>query len=303
MNIFSIYLNPEESARELIDAHVIKMTLESAQILCTVAHLNGLFDKDRIPYKPTHVRHPSVRWAGETCANFYWLYNHFVALCNEYFIRYQKRHKCSQYKLIFESMVHNFERKHGHGQLTPFATAMPEHYKIRLPNVIPIGIKATIEREAPVPIFMNQFNTNYYMPSRSAVTVRFEEPYPEYLSSSTFIDPRVDSRASRGRTVYDECTAAIWSYRNYYYNEKIDKVKMSGIGGHSYHRQSKDWLNNFNLLAEDMSIAIAPPVKFHELDNDPLTITTRRLKLMRADRLTKLISAVDCSRGAGRLLT
>lgn len=45
------------------------MTLETAQILCTVVHVLG----ERALYKPTHARHPCVLWAGARRANYDWL--------------------------------------------------------------------------------------------------------------------------------------------------------------------------------------------------------------------------------------
>ena len=59
MNIFAVDESPKASAQDLCDAHVVKMILESAQILCTVHDLHGKW-KDWM-YKPTHRHHPSVR--------------------------------------------------------------------------------------------------------------------------------------------------------------------------------------------------------------------------------------------------
>lgn len=67
------------------DKHVVKMILESAQIMSTVA--NG-------PYKPTHVNHPCVVWARANRTNYNWLAMHALALCEEYTLRYGKVHKC-----------------------------------------------------------------------------------------------------------------------------------------------------------------------------------------------------------------
>lgn len=85
MNIFRPSPSPVESARCLADRHVVKMALETAQILSTVA--GG-------PYKPTHARHPCTLWAGESRANAMWLWMHGVALCGEYQRRFGKVHGC-----------------------------------------------------------------------------------------------------------------------------------------------------------------------------------------------------------------
>ena len=51
MNIFYLDPDPVAAAQMQCDKHVVKMALETAQILSTV--LGG-------PYKPTHAKHPSV---------------------------------------------------------------------------------------------------------------------------------------------------------------------------------------------------------------------------------------------------
>ncbi len=90
MNIFVSYPDPAESAKFLDDKRVIKMILESAQLLSTAITVSG----GRGPYKITHKNHPCTIWARRTSANYNWLFNHFIALCDEYTLRYGKIHKC-----------------------------------------------------------------------------------------------------------------------------------------------------------------------------------------------------------------
>lgn len=85
MNIFILDIDPVRAAQMQCDKHVVKMVLESAQILSTI---NGG------PYKPTHKNHPCVLWAQETAGNYHWLSIHALALCAEYTLRYGKVHKC-----------------------------------------------------------------------------------------------------------------------------------------------------------------------------------------------------------------
>jgi hypothetical protein len=113
MNIFYIHKDPEVAAKAMTNKHVIKMILESAQLLCT-AHrvLDGTQimvksksghnlkkwqhdnpDYDKLLYKSTHVNHPSAIWVRESSENYTWLYKHFIALGNEYKQRYSKTHK------------------------------------------------------------------------------------------------------------------------------------------------------------------------------------------------------------------
>ncbi len=91
MNIFYLHKDPEKAARYQYNKHVVKMILESAQMLCTVHHKYMGDDAD-VPYKATHRNHPSTLWAGETANNYAWLYDHFVALSEEYKKRYGREH-------------------------------------------------------------------------------------------------------------------------------------------------------------------------------------------------------------------
>lgn len=93
MNIFVSSFDPIESAQVLDDKRVIKMILESAQILSSVLVLNNF----KAPYKLTHKNHPVVKWVQESSENYWWLVEHFQALCHEYEDRFNKTHKTSQY--------------------------------------------------------------------------------------------------------------------------------------------------------------------------------------------------------------
>jgi hypothetical protein len=93
MNIFVTSSCPVQSAKYLDNRRVVKMCLESLQILSTVINQHGGI----APYKSTHKNHPVTIWAGQSYENTLWLYNHFTALCEEYTARYDKVHKCQQY--------------------------------------------------------------------------------------------------------------------------------------------------------------------------------------------------------------
>lgn len=96
MNIFVTSVCPEESAGNLDTKRVIKMILESAQIMSTVHHIKGTHVKGM--YKPTHINHPCTKWAAASQANYYWLYRHFNALCKEYTLRRGRTHKTESLK-------------------------------------------------------------------------------------------------------------------------------------------------------------------------------------------------------------
>jgi len=89
MNIFFLARCPVEAAHAQCDRHVVKMILESAQLLSTAHHELG----DGGPYKPTHKNHPSAVWARQSRQHYGWLYAHMLALGDEYTERYGKVHK------------------------------------------------------------------------------------------------------------------------------------------------------------------------------------------------------------------
>lgn len=90
MNIFFSDSDPVIAAQNLDDKRVVKMILESAQMLCCALHLNQASHLAK--YKLTHSNHPSNLWARATDANYDWLLQHFKALCDEYTHRYGKIH-------------------------------------------------------------------------------------------------------------------------------------------------------------------------------------------------------------------
>lgn len=90
MNIFYLDHDPALAAMYQHDKHVVKMCLETAQILCTVYARWGR----PAPYKPTHVNHPCVLWAGDCVEHYDWLVRHGLALCHEYQHRYGREHAC-----------------------------------------------------------------------------------------------------------------------------------------------------------------------------------------------------------------
>ena len=147
MNIFALHQHPVVAAKQHCDKHVVKMILETAQLLST-AHrmLDG--NETRRPsvsgktetkywilensnmegtlYRAPMMNHPCAIWVRETDANYTWAYNLFAALCDEYTHRYGKIHKTDQ--LMREALYNcpkNIQRK----GLTPFPQAMPEDVK------------------------------------------------------------------------------------------------------------------------------------------------------------------------------
>ena len=127
MNIFYLHKDPREAARLQYNKHVVKMILESAQMLCTAHHCYGdSWQKENVPYKQAHLNHPSTIWARRSKATYMWLFKHMMGLGYEYWLRYGKQHlsisKCSMF--LSKPPVHI----QGDDWVQP-PQAMPDEYK------------------------------------------------------------------------------------------------------------------------------------------------------------------------------
>lgn len=90
MNIFVVESDPVKAAMSLCNKHIVKMPLETAQLLCTAVHtLTGI----QTPYKPCYKNHPCGIWTRQSEENFDWLVVHGLALCDAYKLEYNKEHK------------------------------------------------------------------------------------------------------------------------------------------------------------------------------------------------------------------
>lgn len=126
MNIFVLHQDPMIAAQEMCDKHVVKMILETAQLLCSP------FPEGVAPYKRTHYNHPSAIWVRENTANYWWLLRHGTHLTDEYTFRYNKFHKSSSvlnwcYEMFHTLPAIGIPRA---GNTSPFPQCMPEQYKI-----------------------------------------------------------------------------------------------------------------------------------------------------------------------------
>lgn len=96
MNIFVLDTDPKAAALAHCDKHVVKMILETAQILSTVWHSLPTGAHYAIPaeaYRPTHRHHPCVLWAARSSENYEWLCQLGEALVEEFEHRYGHTHK------------------------------------------------------------------------------------------------------------------------------------------------------------------------------------------------------------------
>lgn len=122
MNIFVLDYHPVKAAKMQCDKHVVKMSLETAQLLCSV------FPPGIAPYKRTHYNHPCSIWARNSLRNYQWLLKHGIALCEEYTYRYGKLHKSKsviQWCMKNQSLL-KFDKK----EKTHFVLCFSEEYKV-----------------------------------------------------------------------------------------------------------------------------------------------------------------------------
>ena len=154
MNIFVISFNPKEAAEQHCDKHVIKMILETTQLLY---HCWAFFDEDywrsfiemELSLNTTlinmqesgqkvnfntyksgkgHMNHPCSKWVRESVENYKWLCALGLHLCEEKMHRWpkNKQHSCLGH---LEVLSKNIPRELPIIPLTRFALAMPEAYK------------------------------------------------------------------------------------------------------------------------------------------------------------------------------
>ena len=124
MNIFYLDKNPTVAASYFYDKHKVKMILECAQMLCT-AHI-ALGNED-VPYKKSHLNHPSSVWVRANNENYQWLYNHMLALGEEYTKRYKRTHltitKCKDILAVAPLNIPT-------GSFNEPPQCMPDEYKV-----------------------------------------------------------------------------------------------------------------------------------------------------------------------------
>ena len=148
MNIFVLDKNPQVAAKMMCDKHVVKMIVESGQMLSTAWRVldgeqytelsanNRRIKRWKLPYdlfeqmlyKASFVGHPCTQWTMENQKNYYWLAEHAYALCREYTYRYKgKEHKAQD--MISYMRYRKPANIKISESMTPFAQAMPDQYK------------------------------------------------------------------------------------------------------------------------------------------------------------------------------
>jgi len=159
MNIFYLDHDPYAIPPMMVDRHIIKMILESAQMLSTAHRIVDNVDND-VLYKATHVNHPSTKWIRESKSNYNWLYHHFCYLGMEYNFRYGKIHKSiSKLSDILRYAPKNLVDI----GLTKIPCAMPQEYIISEDSVVNYR--------------------NYYIKGKSHLHKWTKRTPPEWISS------------------------------------------------------------------------------------------------------------------------
>ena len=140
MNIFILDDNPRACAEYHLDKHVVKMPLETAQLICTAHWITHFFghipqaidsyetkklreyssEYDIFPYKPVMPNHPCSIWVRSSMQNYMYLTALGIALGREYTHRYNRKHKSAELLYDLPSI------KLPDDGLTEFAQAMPE---------------------------------------------------------------------------------------------------------------------------------------------------------------------------------
>ena len=123
MNIFLLDYDVKKCAQSHVDKHVVKMILETAQLLCGAHHVIGTTD---VPYKLSHKNHPCSIWVRDSLTNYLYLCELGLELCYEYTYRYGKRHKSQD---VIEWCIVNKPNILDKGFTEP-AKAMPDEYKV-----------------------------------------------------------------------------------------------------------------------------------------------------------------------------
>ena len=134
MNIFILHWKQCKAARWHLDKHVVKMIIETAQLLYSSHWILNSEGLNENAYKLAHKNHPVTIWCRKSKANFLWTLELVEALHTEWRFRYghpdTKFHKSYLMAMILKENMPSddvFEEK----GLTEFAMAMPVEYKTK----------------------------------------------------------------------------------------------------------------------------------------------------------------------------
>ena len=210
MNIFVTDPCPIQSARNLPDKHIVKMPLETCQMLAIIYSdwyygVGKLYKSDGTPYRTAHGafrNHPCTQWAADNQYNLAWLIRHGYALCTEYALRYDKDHAClnvmEQAERIYHKSFNIISMSYASRFVKTFARAMPDHLKSDLTITTTTAYQRYLNTKSWVA-------TNYLrIPSRkpSFIITTMTTSLPVYDFSST-PEERAAAAASIDKTIAD----------------------------------------------------------------------------------------------------
>jgi Pyrimidine dimer DNA glycosylase len=104
VNIFYVDSDPTLAAQMLCDRHVVKMIIESAQLLSTAHRVVDGYDGPGV-YRLTHKNHPSAVWVRDSLWAYNWTAEHFESLMQEYTFRYGKIHATEKFQNIWDNFL------------------------------------------------------------------------------------------------------------------------------------------------------------------------------------------------------
>lgn len=162
MNIFYLSKDAETAAQLHCDKHVVKMILETAQMLST-AHrvLDGDEYADAMGlYKLAHKNHPSTIWTRASVEQYLWLYDLFHYLLKEYTFRYGKHHASERLVGALSKLPENISN----AGFTDPPQCMPDYCK---------GEDTVLAYQ------------NYYILEKSRFAKWKKRPVPEWFSGGT----------------------------------------------------------------------------------------------------------------------
>ena len=126
MNVFYLDEDTAKCAEYHCDKHVVKMILETAQLLSSAWHVLCPNVVPSNAYKLTHKNHPCAKWVREASENYEFVHLLGLDLCDEYTYRYGKRHKSQDIIENLTPLPIHIPMKH----MTEVPLCMPDEYKV-----------------------------------------------------------------------------------------------------------------------------------------------------------------------------
>jgi hypothetical protein len=143
MNIFFLHISPKRAARWHCDKHVVKMILESAQLLYTAHWVLGIqpdlstapvlaTKSDQHGYMPIRNKnHPCAIWVRQSIYNYMWVCRLGLYLCMEHMHRFSPTKPHSSLAHL-RWLLKNPPSSIPHSPWTRPAMAMPDDCKVGL---------------------------------------------------------------------------------------------------------------------------------------------------------------------------